>query len=178
VPWRVPLTQQQLARLLAGFVPNDMDDKWLVRVLPPDAADGSARVHNATVWFLRSWTGYMVAELAVEISNSGDGSAARAASAASAASAPGAAGATDAAGAAGAGATSGNDGGGAADEGRGAAAGHIVSLTWMPSHPEGDDVDTVKETVRRVCTWVIGFDLGPEEVVASGADEGAGGRQS
>jgi hypothetical protein len=144
VPWRVPLTQQQLSRLLEGFIPNDMDDKWLVRVLPPDTSDSSTPVHHATVWFLRSWTGFMVAELAIEIYNSSGGEVNAVAT---------------------------GNGIAVGGDKNPAPAGRITTLTLTPSHPEGDDVNTVTDLVRRVSTGILGIDLAPEESVVEEDDK-------
>ncbi len=52
------------ARECDGFMPNDIVDIWPVCLLPLPrhyTSYSAQPVHGATVWFLRSWTGYIVA---------------------------------------------------------------------------------------------------------------------
>ncbi|MCJ1382908.1 hypothetical protein MMC17_006021 [Xylographa soralifera] len=58
--WKVHIEPSQLAKLLNGFLPCEMEDKWFVYTDGPDP-DGHIIVH-----FHRSWTGKKVAELAIE----------------------------------------------------------------------------------------------------------------
>jgi hypothetical protein len=62
LPWKIDLGQADLARLLHGFTPDIMEDKWFIYAEGPDST-GAARVH-----FLRSWTMAIVAVLDVEVS--------------------------------------------------------------------------------------------------------------
>jgi hypothetical protein len=59
--WNVPLSPENLSKLIHGFAPVEMEDKWFIYTDGPDASGA------ATVNFHRSWTGEKVAELAVEV---------------------------------------------------------------------------------------------------------------
>ena len=50
-PWGLYITRSDLAKLIAGFRPDSMDDKWVVESDVPD------RNGNIAVHFYRSWTG-------------------------------------------------------------------------------------------------------------------------
>ncbi|KAF1976330.1 hypothetical protein BU23DRAFT_551787 [Bimuria novae-zelandiae CBS 107.79] len=50
--WDVPLKHAEYTKILKGFQPRDMDDKWLIHADVPDTQG------NTTVRFFRSWTGY------------------------------------------------------------------------------------------------------------------------
>jgi hypothetical protein len=64
--WGLPLTYADYNKLLKGFTPQDMDDKWVCVADTPDA-DGNTAVHLA-----RSWTGNKHISLAVEAGNPKD----------------------------------------------------------------------------------------------------------
>lgn len=49
--WDVSLTYAEYTKLLKGFTPRDMDDKWVIFADLPDASG------NTTIRFARSWTG-------------------------------------------------------------------------------------------------------------------------
>ncbi|KAM7206114.1 hypothetical protein V8F20_002896 [Naviculisporaceae sp. PSN 640] len=61
VDWTVPLSLHQVGRLLHGFCPEVMEDKWFVYAEGPDAT-GRAFVH-----FHRSWSGRKMAVLALRV---------------------------------------------------------------------------------------------------------------
>ncbi|KAK1828053.1 hypothetical protein QBC39DRAFT_266010 [Podospora conica] len=66
VPWRVPLpTSQAVMRLLHGYRPEGMEDKWFVYADGPVASPGGGSA--ATVNFHRSWTGRKVASVKLEL---------------------------------------------------------------------------------------------------------------
>ncbi|KAF2439170.1 hypothetical protein P171DRAFT_436505 [Karstenula rhodostoma CBS 690.94] len=67
-PWDHVIPYSELPKLLHGFVPGEMEDKWFVYADGPDA-QGNAAVH-----FYRSWTGfYMVeAKLVMEVDEKGE----------------------------------------------------------------------------------------------------------
>lgn len=50
-PWYQVVPRSQLSKLLVGFAPREMEDKWIV------FADGPDDVGRATVHMCRSWTG-------------------------------------------------------------------------------------------------------------------------
>jgi len=56
---------EQLPTLLQGFKPREMEDKWFVYADGPDD-DGLATMH-----FHRSWTGYKMTEISIQIGKSG-----------------------------------------------------------------------------------------------------------
>jgi len=66
-PWNVPIPAGGLPKLLNGFRPREMEDKWIIYTEGPDG-EGRAVMH-----FHRSWTGYKVAEVEIEIDGGGDG---------------------------------------------------------------------------------------------------------
>ncbi|KIX94016.1 uncharacterized protein Z520_10353 [Fonsecaea multimorphosa CBS 102226] len=61
LPWNVPLSPESLGKLIHGFAPVEMEDKWFIYADGPDASGA------ATVNFHRSWTGAKVAEIALDI---------------------------------------------------------------------------------------------------------------
>ncbi|MCJ1434120.1 hypothetical protein MMC27_003486 [Xylographa pallens] len=65
--WTVRLEPSQLAKLLDGFLPREMEDKWFVFADGPDP-EGHVYMH-----FYRSWTGIKVAEVDIEIGDSSGG---------------------------------------------------------------------------------------------------------
>jgi hypothetical protein len=67
VPWDVFLTPEQVYKLVMGFSPEQMEDKWFVYSEGPDNS-GKLKVH-----FHRSWTGMKIAELFVVIDLKGEG---------------------------------------------------------------------------------------------------------
>jgi hypothetical protein len=54
--WNQAVPHEDIEKLLNGFMPLDMDDKWFVYTTGPDT-DGQAVIH-----FHRSWTGYKIFE--------------------------------------------------------------------------------------------------------------------
>lgn len=64
-PWNVPVPAGELSKLLNGFRPREMEDKWFVYTDGPDA-EGHAVMH-----FHRSWTGYKIAEVVIEVVEGG-----------------------------------------------------------------------------------------------------------
>ncbi|KAL8382881.1 hypothetical protein RB595_006588 [Gaeumannomyces hyphopodioides] len=75
---RVPLGPA-LGRLLSGFQPESMHDKWMVwaedgDVSSPDAIDHrECPVAVSVLHFVRSWTGYPFAQVTIETKNVGEG---------------------------------------------------------------------------------------------------------
>jgi hypothetical protein len=65
--WDQVIPRNDLPKLLNGFVPTAMEDKWFVYAEGPDA-QGNALLHMH-----RSWTGYKMAEvkLAIELDKDG-----------------------------------------------------------------------------------------------------------
>lgn len=59
--WDASVPSSQLTKLLNGFMPQDMDDKWFIYADGPDA-DGSVVVHMH-----RSWTSYEVYRLMLNV---------------------------------------------------------------------------------------------------------------
>jgi hypothetical protein len=66
VDWSLPIPVDQLPKLMNGFRSGDMDDKWFIYADEPDA-EGHAALH-----MYRSFTGYKVIELAIEIAGKGE----------------------------------------------------------------------------------------------------------
>ncbi|KAL2846857.1 hypothetical protein BJY01DRAFT_213091 [Aspergillus pseudoustus] len=60
-PWDLDIPESEIPKLLNGFRPQDMDDKWFVYADGPDAA-GDASLH-----LFRSWTGFKVAEVKIKV---------------------------------------------------------------------------------------------------------------
>ncbi|KAK0657956.1 hypothetical protein B0T16DRAFT_70487 [Cercophora newfieldiana] len=68
VDWRIPLpTMHTSMRLLHGYRPQTMDDRWFIYADGPVVS--SEGCLDAKVHIHRSWTGYKVAELAVKLSH-------------------------------------------------------------------------------------------------------------
>ena len=61
--WVVPIPSDQLTKLLNGFRPSAMEDKWFVYADGPDA-EGHAALH-----MYRSWTGYEMIKLDIEVAD-------------------------------------------------------------------------------------------------------------
>lgn len=59
--WDVSVPHAELSKLINGFLPTSMDDKWFVYADGPDAGG------NAVVYMVRSWTGYKLVELKVKV---------------------------------------------------------------------------------------------------------------
>ena len=51
VPWNVPVTKSDHDKLLAGYIPQMMEDRWVVYATPPCAQN-----KNTTIHICRSWT--------------------------------------------------------------------------------------------------------------------------
>ena len=60
-PWDIPIPRADLATLLLGFRPREMEDKWFVYATGPDARG------NVAVHMHRSWTGFKILELKIKI---------------------------------------------------------------------------------------------------------------
>ena len=58
--WNVPILPDQLPKLLNGFLPRQMEDKWVVYADGPDA-EGRAMVH-----MIRSWTRSKIIEIVID----------------------------------------------------------------------------------------------------------------
>ena len=54
--WHLSVPPTEVSKLLNGFQPQEMEDKWFVYADGPDAQG------NATIYMHRSWTGYKVVE--------------------------------------------------------------------------------------------------------------------
>lgn len=67
-PWSVSITANQLGKLILGFQPREMEDKWFVYSDGP--AEGEKKMK---VCFHRSWTGSKIAEIVVEVYETGKG---------------------------------------------------------------------------------------------------------
>ncbi|KAF2263558.1 hypothetical protein CC78DRAFT_533833 [Lojkania enalia] len=67
VAWNVFLNPEQVYRVVMGFAPQQMEDKWCIYSEGPDKS-GKLKVH-----FHRSWTGFKIAELFVLIDLKGEG---------------------------------------------------------------------------------------------------------
>jgi hypothetical protein len=66
--WDHAIPHGELPKLLNGFIPQEMEDKWFVYADGPDA-HGNAALH-----FYRSWTGYKMVEakLVMELNENGE----------------------------------------------------------------------------------------------------------
>ncbi|KAL2821137.1 hypothetical protein BJX63DRAFT_427815 [Aspergillus granulosus] len=67
-PWDLNIPERELPKLLNGFCPKEMEDKWFVYADGPDAS-GDASLH-----LFRSWTGFKVAEVKIKVPVDGEGS--------------------------------------------------------------------------------------------------------
>ena len=65
--WDTTISHTELPKLLNGFKPRAMEDKWFVYADGPDA-QGNAMVH-----MFRSWTGHRMAELKIKVPLNEDG---------------------------------------------------------------------------------------------------------
>jgi hypothetical protein len=63
----IPIPHTDLPKLINGFVPREMEDKWFIYADGPDT-QGIAVVH-----MFRSWTGYKMAELKIKAPLDEDG---------------------------------------------------------------------------------------------------------
>jgi hypothetical protein len=61
VAWKIPLSEHALLRLLYGYKPLEMSDKWFVYADGPDATG------KVVINFIRSWLGQRSAELVVHL---------------------------------------------------------------------------------------------------------------
>jgi hypothetical protein len=59
--WNVLIPHTELSKLINGFQPRAMEDKWFVY------ADGPDIRGNAVVHMFRSWTGHKMAELKIHV---------------------------------------------------------------------------------------------------------------
>lgn len=62
-----PLSPAQMTRLLDGFQPRQMEDKWFVYSDGPDE-EGVVRVN-----FYRSWTSFKLAQMEIKLFSEGEG---------------------------------------------------------------------------------------------------------
>lgn len=67
VTWDIFLAPEQVYKLVMGFSPREMEDKWFIYSEGPDGS-GKLKVH-----FHRSWTGMKIAELFVVVDLKGEG---------------------------------------------------------------------------------------------------------
>ncbi|KAH7353722.1 hypothetical protein B0T11DRAFT_331641 [Plectosphaerella cucumerina] len=51
-PWDLPISLDDFNKLIKGYQPQAMEDRWMCRADGPDAQG------NITVYIYRSWTGY------------------------------------------------------------------------------------------------------------------------
>lgn len=58
--WEVPISSTDHSKLLKGFSPRDMDDRWYLHADAPDAQG------NAVLRMCRSWTGHEQIALTVQ----------------------------------------------------------------------------------------------------------------
>ena len=58
-PWRVEITQDDLKKMINGFSPRDMDDRWAIQTEGPNSR-GDYMVH-----LRRSWTSYPIVAINV-----------------------------------------------------------------------------------------------------------------
>ncbi|KAF4626584.1 hypothetical protein G7Y89_g11578 [Cudoniella acicularis] len=65
--WGVPVPRAEFSKLINGFLPSSMDNKWFVYADGPDARG------NAVVYMVRSWTGYKLVELKIKVPVDEDG---------------------------------------------------------------------------------------------------------
>jgi hypothetical protein len=65
--WNIQIPRTELPKLINGFLPREMEDKWFVYADGPDA-EGNAVVH-----MFRSWTGHKMAELKIKVPLDDDG---------------------------------------------------------------------------------------------------------
>jgi hypothetical protein len=63
IEWKVQLSEHHLLRLLYGYEPLEMPDKWFIY------ADGPNRAGNIIINFIRSWTGKRAAEILIRTAN-------------------------------------------------------------------------------------------------------------
>lgn len=66
--WDRSIPRSELRKLLQGFKPDAMEDKWFVYADGPDEQRGDVVVHMH-----RSWTGYKMVELRLEVEKELDG---------------------------------------------------------------------------------------------------------
>ena len=66
-PWDQTVPRAEVPKLLNGFRPQEMEDKWFVYTDGPDAHG------RATMHLCRSWTGHKMAEVEIHIPLSNDG---------------------------------------------------------------------------------------------------------
>jgi hypothetical protein len=65
--WNIRIPRTELPKLINGFVPRAMEDKWFVYADGPDAQG------NAVVHMFRSWTRHKMAELKIKVPLDEDG---------------------------------------------------------------------------------------------------------
>ena len=65
-PWGLPITHADYNKLVKGFHPRDMDDKWLCLSDKPDA------LGNTVVHAYRSWTSHEQVSITIAAGNAKD----------------------------------------------------------------------------------------------------------
>lgn len=69
LPWDVPVHQDDVHRMIQGFIPKEMEDKWFIWSEDIQVLDREGEtVPGLRVFFVRSWTGLTVLELEVAFS--------------------------------------------------------------------------------------------------------------
>ncbi|KAJ8133344.1 hypothetical protein O1611_g287 [Lasiodiplodia mahajangana] len=61
-PWHGDISSSELAKLLHGFIPEAMEEKWFIYA---DAADAQGKM---AIHFCRSWTGAEIVRLHISVS--------------------------------------------------------------------------------------------------------------
>lgn len=63
-PWDVPLSRSTVNRLLLGFMPQEMEDKWFIYTTAPttSSSDGTGVLH-----LIRSWTGTSTIDVTFQV---------------------------------------------------------------------------------------------------------------
>lgn len=65
--WNISIPRTEVPKLINGFLPRAMEDKWVVYADGPDAQG------NAVVHMFRSWTRHKMAELKIKVPLDEDG---------------------------------------------------------------------------------------------------------
>ncbi|KAF7543552.1 hypothetical protein G7Z17_g10652 [Cylindrodendrum hubeiense] len=60
-PWAVVISHEDFQKLMKGFYPKDMDDKWVVQT------DGPDEQGFYTAKFARSWTSFLIVSLKIQV---------------------------------------------------------------------------------------------------------------
>ena len=72
VPWNAPIRPQDIDKIIRGFQPREMEERW--RIYSEDVFDpvGQGRVTGVKVSLIRSWTSFKIFELDVTLSDEVD----------------------------------------------------------------------------------------------------------